>query len=86
MKLKLTVTNLQKEIIKYLHIILFLLFGIIASCGNENDHENKLLYWSSNNPYEIEFAKYVVTKWNKENPIKHSLNFNQYRKGNRVRK
>lgn len=75
MKLKLTVINLQKEIKKYSHIIIFLLFGILASCGNENDHENKLLYWSSNNPDEIEFAKYVVNKWNKENPDKAFIKF-----------
>ncbi|MCH7974534.1 MAG: extracellular solute-binding protein, partial [Bacteroidetes bacterium] len=65
----------MKKNIKYLYIIIFLLVGILTSCGNENDNENKLLYWSSNNPYEIEFAKYIVNKWNKENPDKAFIKF-----------
>ena len=65
----------MKKNIKYINVIIFLLVGILASCGNDNDNENKLLYWSSNNPYEIEFAKYIVNKWNKENPDKAFIKF-----------
>ncbi|MFC2084661.1 extracellular solute-binding protein [Bacteroidota bacterium] len=39
------------------------------SCGNNiGEDEYKLLYWSSNNPYEIEYADYIINKWNKQNP------------------
>jgi multiple sugar transport system substrate-binding protein len=36
------------------------------SCGDSEGEKNELLYWSSNNPYEIELAKYIVNKWNNE--------------------
>ena len=42
---------------------------IINSCGNGSSHDmNHILYWSSNNSYEIEFAKYITANWNKEHP------------------
>jgi len=44
---------------------------IFSGCGTGNGRsESKLLYWSSNNPYEIEFADYVVAKWNNLYPDK----------------
>ena len=42
---------------------------IIAGCSsNDKEKEYKLFYWCSNNTQEIEFAKYVVTNWNKLYP------------------
>lgn len=44
-------------------------FVVIIACENQNAKSNSnLLYWSSNNPYEIEFAESIVKKWNAENP------------------
>lgn len=40
----------------------------LVSCSSNNSNTNKLVYWCSNNPYEIEFAKYIADKWNAENP------------------
>ena len=38
------------------------------SCNRKNERNpNNLLYWSSNNTQEIQFAKYIVDEWNKEN-------------------
>jgi multiple sugar transport system substrate-binding protein len=45
------------------------------SCGEESGNRNELLYWSSNNPYEIQFARYVVNQWNKKNPDKTPIRF-----------
>jgi len=45
-------------------LVIFLLF----SCKNSQDKkEDTLLYWSSNNSHEIEFTRYFIDKWNKEN-------------------
>jgi len=53
------------------NIFCCLLFTLAAplSChfGNEKN-SNQLIYWSSNNPYEIEFATEVVKTWNQLNP------------------
>ncbi len=39
------------------------------SCNKGNLNNNKaLIYWSSNNTEEIQFAKEIVDEWNKENP------------------
>jgi multiple sugar transport system substrate-binding protein len=54
---------------------MFLLFGILASCSDENDNDNTLLYWSSNNPSEIELARYLVTQWNEANPGMTTIKF-----------
>ncbi len=75
MKLKLTVNNLQKEFKKYLYAVTLILLCFLAYCSDGNDRGNKFLYWSSNNPYEIEFAKYIVNKWNGENPNKAFIKF-----------
>lgn len=47
--------------------ILFVLISfMVFSCGKENSRKGfSLIYWSSNNTEEIEFAKMVVDKWNK---------------------
>ena len=35
------------------------------SCSSKNERNpNKLLYWSSNNTQEIDFARYIVNAWN----------------------
>ena len=62
------------RLIPLLHkIILFvsaiLIFLLINSCGSNSHNDlNHILYWSSNNSYEIEFAKYITDNWNKEHP------------------
>ncbi len=55
--------------IKYLQIIsiiaVFALFQL--SCSSKSERStNQLIYWSSNNTQEIDFAKYIVDKWNKD--------------------
>jgi multiple sugar transport system substrate-binding protein len=50
------------------YVLLFLLVYFFFSCGNNNGKKNSLTYWSSNNSYEILFAKKVTDKWNIENP------------------
>jgi multiple sugar transport system substrate-binding protein len=51
-----------------------LFVGLILVCffyscnSRENSKDSALLYWSANNPYEIEFAEMVVNKWNKAYP------------------
>ena len=58
----------------YLKIQLYIVICIIffnSSCNKEVEERDKtLLYWSSNNPYEIEFAENVVETWNNLNPDK----------------
>ncbi len=53
-----------------LSIILFaLLFLLFSSCSShDKKKEFELLYWSSNNTHEIEFAQLVVKKWNEKHP------------------
>ncbi len=52
-------------------IVLFALSLFQIGCSSKNDRDpNHLIYWSSNNTQEIEFAKFVVYEWNKENPSK----------------
>jgi len=47
--------------------MLLFLFLLLSSCfQNENVNENDLIYWSSNNSYEINFAKVVTDNWNKD--------------------
>lgn len=46
-----------------------MIFLLTVSCSrNERKFSNEIIYWSSNNTEEIEFARYIVEKWNKENP------------------
>ena len=47
-------------------IIIFLLH---CACQNTRDSQkDALIYWSANNPDEIDFARYIVNKWNKQFP------------------
>lgn len=48
-------------------IFLILLLMLISCTSSERKIKNEIIYWSSNNTEEIEFAKYVVEKWNREN-------------------
>ncbi|MHB1688998.1 MAG: ABC transporter substrate-binding protein [Ignavibacteriaceae bacterium] len=51
-------------------VIIFLLFLLTItalSCSKQsNRNPDHLIYWSSNNTQEIQFAKYIVDKWNKD--------------------
>ncbi len=55
-----------KKILKTLCCIFIVL--VQFSCGSKS-HRNPdhLLYWSSNNTQEINFARYIVNEWNKNN-------------------
>lgn len=49
--------------------LLILIWLFIQSCNSENENSDTLLiYWCSNNSYEIQFAKQKTEKWNKNNP------------------
>lgn len=53
----------------YLFILFLLNSLFLISCSSENERElREILYWSSNNTEEIEFARLMTSKWNKENP------------------
>ncbi|PKL88244.1 MAG: ABC transporter substrate-binding protein [Ignavibacteriae bacterium HGW-Ignavibacteriae-2] len=57
----------------YKNIILLIILAVILialnSCGNKNERKgDSLIYWSSNNTQEIEFANYITEGWNKNNP------------------
>ncbi len=51
---------------KYIMALFFLLFAL--SCNHNDIEKNSLTYWSSNNSYEIKFAKVVTDEWNENNP------------------
>ena len=58
---------IKRNIVHILLAVLTLFSGI--SCSRRNDRNpNNLIYWSSNNTQEIQFAKYVVDQWNEKNP------------------
>lgn len=42
-----------------------IIFGALSCNSNNNKDKDALIYWSSNNTEEIQFAKYVVDEWNK---------------------
>ena len=47
----------------------FLTILWLCCCQKELKHDNlQITYWSSNNTYEIEFAKVMVRDWNKNHP------------------
>jgi multiple sugar transport system substrate-binding protein len=51
-------------------IVLFVVFitMFLISCGPKNEKKSaRLLYWSSNNTQEIDFAGYIINEWNKNN-------------------
>lgn len=50
-------------------ILPLIIFAFVVSCNPNSQTRNaKIIYWSSNNTEEIEFARYIVEKWNKNNP------------------
>lgn len=55
-------------------IKIFLLIVItvtLFSCSENNNNENRVIsYWSSNNSYEINYARFITNKWNEKNEIK----------------
>jgi multiple sugar transport system substrate-binding protein len=58
-------------VISRIHVlIIFLLLSLSPfSCENRGNFKNqKILYWSANNPDEIIFAKQVVNEWNELRP------------------
>ena len=55
----------SKIFILSIQVIVLLL---LLACGDGNGSNEEILYWSSNNTHEIEFADYLVTQWNEANP------------------
>lgn len=50
-------------------LLLIAIIIIVLSCSsNSHSRRSKIIYWSSNNIEEIEFARYIVDSWNKNNP------------------
>ncbi len=51
----------------FVHILLTILIVVSGiSCSRRSERNpNNLIYWSSNNTQEIQFAKYVVDEWNR---------------------
>ncbi len=49
-------------------ILLSVCISFNACGGVDDQNRTYFLYWSANNPYEIEFADFVVAAWNKKNP------------------
>jgi multiple sugar transport system substrate-binding protein len=46
-----------------------LFFYLIFAChSNNRQRDSGILYWSANNPYEIEYAKAVIKEWNNIHP------------------
>ncbi len=52
-------------------IIIVLIIAINSGCSKNKRSKNELLYWSSNHPEEIIFAKYITKEWNKINEPAH---------------
>ncbi len=53
----------------FLLILLTLNSLIVISCGNNGERGEKgIIYWSSNNTDEINFAKKILDNWNMKNP------------------
>ncbi len=61
------IENRKTGFIKTGFIFLFAMLSIV-SCGKSGQNHEKLIYWSANNPYEIEFARKIVKEWNMNNP------------------
>lgn len=50
------------------NILIYLIIILFSGCSSDNNqNSNGLIYWSSNNTYEIEFAKEQTEQWNKNN-------------------
>jgi len=65
---------IRKSKIFVLSIQLIVLLLLLA-CGDGNGSSEEILYWSSNNTHEIEFADYLVTQWNEANPDMTPIRF-----------
>lgn len=52
---------------KNILFIIFFIFFISCSSGTQK-RQAKIIYWSSNNTEEIEFARFIVNNWNRNNP------------------
>ena len=62
----------SKIFILSIQVIVLLL---LLACGDGNGSNEEILYWSSNNTHEIEFADYLVTQWNEANPDTTPIRF-----------
>ncbi len=51
-------------------ITLILMSYIFTGCSSNKNSNNEILYWSSNNSDEINFAKVITEEWNKNYPGK----------------
>ena len=53
----------------FINITLLIIISLsLQSCNSGNgSSDSKLIYWCSNNSYEIQFAKELTEKWNKNN-------------------
>jgi multiple sugar transport system substrate-binding protein len=65
--------------LKYTYLpILFNIFSIISliltNCYDKGKISTSMVYWSSNNPYEIEYAKTIINRWNELHP-EHLINY-----------
>jgi len=54
-----------KEIIVQILLSVVILFSGISCSKQSERNTHNLIYWSSNNTQEIQFAKYTVDEWNK---------------------
>ena len=61
--------NQRNDCYKLFILSIVLLINLSCSSGELNINK-KFLYWSSNNPFEIKFAAYIVDKWNEQSPDK----------------
>ncbi|NOX38880.1 MAG: extracellular solute-binding protein [Calditrichaeota bacterium] len=52
----------------YLAVCSALILSGLACTSTRQRNPNEIIYWSSNNPYEIEFARLVVAEWNRRHP------------------
>lgn len=66
---------LKRRIKEFALLPLILIQFLFFSCGDGSNDKNELLYWSSNNPPEIEFARYTVDQWNKEHQGETPIRF-----------
>ncbi|MCB9249417.1 MAG: extracellular solute-binding protein [Ignavibacteriales bacterium] len=48
-------------------VYLFVALTLISCNSDHNKNSDDLVYWSSNNSYEINYAKAITQKWNKNN-------------------
>ena len=66
---------LKRKIKEFVLLPFVLVQFSLFSCGDGSSDKNELLYWSSNNPPEIEFARYTVDQWNKDHPGSTPIRF-----------